>query len=66
MLGSVGWEVDYLVSRCCPSSTRELFVRNLYQQDVRTDFFGEARAQRWFFGLYHEEHGDREEVRDAA
>ncbi len=56
-LDRVGWEVDYIVTHCCPSSVQDVFSDGLFQTDVLTDFFDEVRQrcrfQRWFFGHYH-------------
>lgn len=58
VLDSVGWEVDHIVSHCCPGSIQEMFGGDLYQRNVLTDFFDEDRTQcrfqYWFFGHYHE------------
>ena len=58
VLDSVGWEVDYIISHCCPGSIQEIFGGDLYQRNALTDFFDEVRAhcrfQYWFFGHYHE------------
>ena len=57
-LNQAGWDVDYIITHCCPSSVQDIFSRGLYQRDALTDFFDEIRErcrfQYWFFGHYHE------------
>lgn len=57
-LDRAGWEVDYIVTHCCPSSVQDIFSDGFYQRDALTDFFDEIRQrcrfQYWFFGHYHE------------
>ena len=57
-LNQAGWDVDYIITHCCPSSVQDTFSRGLYQRDALTDFFDEIRErckfQYWFFGHYHE------------
>ena len=57
-LDKAGWDVDYIITHCCPSIVRDTFSRGLYQRDALTDFFDEVRERcrfkYWFFGHYHE------------
>ena len=57
-LNQAGWDVDYIITHCCPSSIQNAFSGGLYQQDALTDFFDEVRERcqfkYWFFGHYHE------------
>ena len=57
-LNQAGWDVDYIITHCCPSSVQDTFSRGFYQRDALTDFFDEIRErcrfQYWFFGHYHE------------
>ena len=57
-LDRVGWEVDYIISHCCPSSIQYIFSGGLYKKDALTNFFDEIRQRcrfrYWFFGHYHE------------
>ncbi len=57
-LDKAGWEVDYIVTHCCPSSVQDIFSGGLYKRDALTDFFDEVRQRcrfrKWFFGHYHE------------
>lgn len=56
-LDRAGWEVDYIVTHCCPSSVQDTFSDGFYQRDALTDFFEEihqqCRFKYWFFGHYH-------------
>ena len=57
-LDKAGWDVDYIITHCCPSSIQNTFSGGLYQRDALTDFFNEVRERcqfkYWFFGHYHE------------
>ena len=56
-LDKAGWDVDYIIPHCCPSSIQNTFSRGLYQRNALTDFFDEVRERcqfkYWFFGHYH-------------
>ena len=57
-LEKCGWEVDYIITHCCPTSVQEELGAGFYQADALTDFLEEV-AQRcqfkyWFFGHYHD------------
>lgn len=56
-LDRAGWEVDYIITHCCPSSVQDVFSGGLFQRDKLTDFLEEVRQrcrfQTWFFGHYH-------------
>ena len=58
-LDRAGWEVDYIITHCCPSGVQDIFGGGLYQRDVLTEFFDEVRQRcqfkYWFFGHYHED-----------
>ena len=58
-LDRAGWEVDYILTHCCPSSVQDIFSNGLYQKDALTEFFDEIRQRcqfkYWFFGHYHED-----------
>ncbi len=52
-----GWQVDYIISHCCPTSVQDELSGGFYEADALTDFL-EAVAQRCqfryqFFGHYH-------------
>ena len=57
-LDKAGWDVDYIITHCCPSSVQNIFSGGRYQRDAMTDFFDEVRERcrfkYWFFGHYHE------------
>ena len=45
-LDRAGWEVDYIITHCCPSSVQDIFSGGLYQRDTLTEFFDEVRQAR--------------------
>lgn len=53
-----GWETDYIITHCCPTSVQDALSGGMYQADELTDFFDEVRRKcqfkYWFFGHYHE------------
>ena len=56
-LERVHWNVDYIISHCCPSSIQDVFSGGMFKKDALTEFFDEV-CQRctfryWFFGHYH-------------
>ncbi len=56
-LERVRWNVDYIISHCCPSSIQDVFSGGMFKKDALTEFFDEV-CQRctfryWFFGHYH-------------
>ena len=57
-LNQAGWDVDYIITHCCPSSVQDAFSGGFYQRDALTDFFDEIQERcqfkYWFFGHYHE------------
>ena len=57
-LGKAGWDVDYIITHCCPSSIQDTFSGSPFRRDALTDFLDEVqercRFQYWFFGHYHE------------
>lgn len=52
------WEVDYIITHCCASSTQALFSQGVFKPDSLTDYLEEikkrCRFQKWFFGHYHD------------
>lgn len=56
-LERVGYEVDYVISHCAPSSVVDVLGKD-YQHDRLTDFFEEIRQRLkfhyWLFGHYHD------------
>lgn len=55
-----GWQADYIVTHCAPSSVQQALFRG-YAPDELTDFLEEARQKcrftTWFFGHYHQDGG---------
>ncbi len=56
-LDRCNWQVDYIISHCCPTSVQDVLSGGAYQADRLTDFFEEV-SQRcqfkyWFCGHYH-------------
>ena len=56
-LDRAGWEVDYIITHCCPSSVQDELSSGFYQADALTDFLDEiaqrCRFRYQFFGHYH-------------
>lgn len=56
-LTRVHWNVDYIISHCCPSSIQDVFSGGMFRKDALTEFFDEVRQRctfrYWFFGHYH-------------
>ena len=56
-LDRAGWEVDYIITHCCPSSVQDELSSGSYQADALTDFLDEiaqrCRFRYQFFGHYH-------------
>ena len=56
-LTRVNWNVDYIISHCCPSSIQDVFSGGMFKKGALTEFFDEVRQkctfQYWFFGHYH-------------
>ena len=57
-LEKAGWEVDYIITHCCPTSAQDELSGGFYQADALTDFLDEVaqqcRFRYWFFGHYHD------------
>ncbi|MDD7115521.1 MAG: metallophosphatase, partial [Flintibacter sp.] len=55
-LARVHWNVDYIISHCCPSSIQDVFSGGMFKKGALTEFFDEVRQkctfQYWFFGHY--------------
>ena len=53
-----GWQADYVITHCAPSSIEELIGQGQYEHDHLTDFLEEVSARLefryWFFGHYHD------------
>ena len=56
-LARVHWNVDYIISHCCPSSIQDVLSGGMFKKDALTEFFDEVRQKctfrYWFFGHYH-------------
>ena len=56
-LERVYWNVDYIISHCCPSSIQNVFSGGIFKKDALTEFFDEVRQKctfrYWFFGHVH-------------
>lgn len=51
------WEVDYIITHCCPSRMQEQLTHGEYPSNELTDFLDEVwqrcTFRNWFFGHYH-------------
>lgn len=56
-LESVGNEVDFIVTHCCPQDVVNTFSGRMYEADRLTEFFDlvadKVKFKKWFFGHYH-------------
>ena len=56
-LDRVGWEVDYIITHCCPTSVQDELSGRFYKADPLTDFLDEVAERcafrNWFLGHYH-------------
>ncbi|MCI8933352.1 MAG: metallophosphoesterase [Clostridiaceae bacterium] len=52
-----GWQADYIVTHCAPTSLQQALFQGAYAPDPLTDFLEEIRQncrfEAWFFGHYH-------------
>jgi len=52
------WEVDYIITHCCPSHIEDIVGQGMFSNDKLTDFFNEVSGKcdfkYWFFGHYHD------------
>lgn len=57
-LDAVGWNVDYLITHCAPTSLQQI-LSPTYTHDVLTDFLEQIRSKLsykgWYFGHYHQD-----------
>jgi predicted phosphohydrolase len=57
-LDSCGWDVDYIISHCAPTSVATVIGGSKCKPDRLTDFLQEVsercRFSKWFFGHYHD------------
>lgn len=67
-LNAYGWECDYILSHCAPSSVQALMSCGGFAPDPLTDYLEEIKNRcdyrKWFFGHYHEDEcvDDRHQV----
>lgn len=58
-LEKCGWEVDFIVTHCCPTLVLEALGVENCRPDALTDFLeevaGNCRFRHWFFGHYHDD-----------
>ena len=58
-LDQANWDVDFVFTHCCPSSTLALFKHGIFKPDDLTKYLEEIRSKldykKWFFGHYHED-----------
>ena len=56
-LDRAGWQVDYIINHCCPTSVQDELSDGFYKADALTDFLEEVaqrcRFKYQFFGHYH-------------
>ena len=44
-LDKAGWDVDYIITHCCPSSIQNTFSGGMYQQDTLMDSLSEVQER---------------------
>ena len=53
------YQVDYIISHCCPRRVESHFLNKGYLTDILTEYFDEISEkvsfEKWFFGHYHED-----------
>lgn len=58
-LGSTGFDVDYIISHCCPQSIVSYIYKGSMPSDKLTMYFEDLalrlKYNKWFFGHYHED-----------
>jgi hypothetical protein len=56
-LEKCNYEVDFVISHCCPTQVASVFSHGIYKPDLLTDYFDrlldKISFSRWFFGHYH-------------
>lgn len=57
-LEKCGWDVDFIVTHCCSTSTQKELSREGYEADELTEYLDGIRHmcnyKKWFFGHYHD------------
>ncbi len=58
VLDENGWNVDFVVTHCCASSTQAILSAGTYKPDQLTDYLEQIHSKLnfryWFFGHYHD------------
>lgn len=58
-LGKIGFDVDYVISHCCPQSIVSYIYKGSMPSDKLTMYFEDLairlKYNKWFFGHYHED-----------
>ena len=56
-LKKVGYDVDYVITHCAPTSIQTLIGGESYRKDYLTDYFQKiyekTKFKKWYFGHYH-------------
>jgi hypothetical protein len=56
-LKKANYEVDYIITHCCPTSIQTL-LNPSYKKDILTDYLQEisekCELKKWYFGHYHD------------
>ena len=57
-LKKVGYDVDYVITHCAPTSIQTLIGGESYRKDYLTDYFQKiyekTKFKKWYFGHYHD------------
>ena len=57
-LAENNYDVDYIITHCCPQQIASVFSRGFCKPDILTAYFDEVMQKtkftRWFFGHYHD------------
>ena len=57
-LAACAWQVDYIVSHCCPTGIANMLGAGAYKADRLTEFLHEISERcafrQWYFGHYHD------------
>lgn len=55
-----GWECDFIISHCAPTSVQDVFSLGLFAPDRLTDYLDlidqKTKYRHWYLGHYHIEH----------
>ena len=57
-LEKVNYNIDYVISHCCPTNIQTLLGRGIYKKNYLTDYLQEIsekmKFKKWYFGHYHD------------